>query len=269
MKKFVVVLLLAMTVSGLNALDIKSDGFVPEYAADQATAFRDQFLDKNQGAADITFEFTYIGDNAVLNGNVVPKPGNQWVNATVYERTWAGRNGTIGLDSVKYKQSVKNIDLVASRLNERRKDPAFSDIEKTFFQLATDIDFDYWGAYTIRVKYRDPNQRIAFAAGYAQAVFDAFTSSPLVDSVEIWGGGDNHAWNVINLKDGRKLYADLTWYDCNTLDKEGFVEHVPDRNGAYLTFDIDEFNSCGFAIDNATGKLVAHHFALENAKKLK
>ena len=76
----------------------------------------------------------------------------------------------------------------------------------------------------------------------------------------------DHAWNVIILKDGRKLYCDATWYQGNSIDDEGYVVDIPAQNPVDLTFDIDEFNSLGGAINTATGKLLAVHFAWDDAK---
>jgi hypothetical protein len=43
------------------------------------------------------------------------------------------------------------------------------------------------------------------------------------------------------------------------------VEHR--QNPVDLTFDINEFNSLGGAINTATGKLLAVHFGLNNVKR--
>jgi hypothetical protein len=77
----------------------------------------------------------------------------------------------------------------------------------------------------------------------------------------------NHAWNVIILKNKqRKLYCDATWYQGNNIDDEGYVVDIPDKNPVNLTFNIDEFNSLGGAIDTATGKLLEVHFAWADAR---
>jgi len=119
----------------------------------------------------------------------------------------------------------------------------------------------------IVVKYCNPNIKKAVCGGYSNAVAEAFENHPLVYKIENWSSKrGNHAWNVIILKDGRKLYCDATWYQGNSIDDEGYVVDIPAQNPVDLTFDIDEFNSLGGAINSATGKKIAVHFAWNNAK---
>jgi hypothetical protein len=118
------------------------------------------------------------------------------------------------------------------------------------------------------VKYRVPTVKKTVCEGYADAVSQAFNNHPLVARVETWSSAiGNHAWNVIVLKDGRELYCDTTWYDGNSVDDEGYVVHVPVQDPVNLTFDKNEFNSQGGAINTATGKALAVHFGWADAKK--
>jgi len=45
------------------------------------------------------------------------------------------------------------------------------------------------------------------------------------------------------------------------------VVDIPAQSPVDLTFDIDEFNSLGGAINSATGKKMTVHFAWNDAKK--
>jgi len=42
---------------------------------------------------------------------------------------------------------------------------------------------------------------------------------------------------------------------------------IPEQDPVNLTFDINEFNSLGGAVDNATGRLLAIHFAWPDARQ--
>jgi len=143
----------------------------------------------------------------------------------------------------------------------------FNEIEKIIFKVATDYDYDF-PSIGISARYRNPNVRRAVCEGYAIAVTDALKNHPSVSAVETWTSTvGNHAWNVIVLKDGRRLFCDATWYDGNSIDSEGYVVNIPVRDPVNLTFDINEFNSMGGAINRATGRMVQVRFAWSDARK--
>jgi len=152
-------------------------------------------------------------------------------------------------------------------MDQRRNDSTFNEIEKVVLKVALENQYDFFGAYGITVKYRNPNIKKAKCDGFSNAVSEAFKNHPLVDKVERWGSRTgNHEWNVIVLNDGRKIYCDATWYQGNRIDNEGFVVEIPDQNPVNLTFDINEFNSLGGAVNSATGRLLAVHFAWSDAR---
>jgi hypothetical protein len=242
---------------------------IPGYVLADAIAYRSDFLTKNsEAASNLTFTFFYNDDgDACLEATVTPKGGYTWEKGTWICQWWGGGGGEIGLGDIKYSQTKKNADDAEFRIEERRTDPAFAEIERIVLQLADEYDYDYMGAYGIAVKYREPKGKKAYCDGYSDAVERAFARHPLVDHVEKYAGG-NHAWNIVVLKDGRKIYTDVTWYDGNSIDDEGYVVHVPVRDPVNLTFDLAEFNSLGGAVDRATGRLVKAHFDFNHVSRV-
>jgi|GEM_PF-2067259 len=235
---------------------------VPAYALAEGQRYRDDFLRKNaQSASDLRWRFFYDAEeNACLEVTVTGKAGYTWDTPTWIGMRWSGGGGQVGNGEMNYTLTKKKADAAQYRLEERRKEAAFRELEEIVLGVAQAYDYDFAGAYGQSVKYRRAETRLAVCDGYADAVQRAFAGHPLVASVEKWAG-HKHAWNVVCLKDGRRLYCDATWYDGNSVDEEGFVVEVPQRDPVALTFDVEEFNSLGGAVDTATGKKVAVHFA--------
>jgi hypothetical protein len=239
---------------------------IPRYALEGAEQKKAEFLiDYPESVPDLTYRFFYNEEGQGRLEYTVSSNGTTWHGT----HTWGNSTGSIGNGKINYKSTQKNDDEAEARIEERRKDPAFAEIERIVLQIATDYDYDFYGAYGKVVKYRVPTVKKAVCDGYADAVLQAFNNHPLVERVDKWSSNvGNHAWDVIVLKDGRKLYCDTTWYDSNSIDDEGYVVHVPARNPVDLTFDINEFNSSGGAINTATGKTLAVHFGWGDAKKV-
>jgi hypothetical protein len=243
------------------------DSYVPQYALEEAEQRKADFLRENsQAASDLKYRFFYNEKGeACLEFTVTPRGGYNWPTPTWVGYTWGNTMGSIGNGEIGYSVTKKLQDEAQYRMDERRKDPVFREIEKVVLQIATEYKYDFESAYGIQVKYRNPNVKKAVCEGYSNAVASAFTNHPLVDRVETWAGS-NHAWNTLILKDGRKLYCDATWYDGNSIDDEGYVVDIPDQNPVNLTFDINEFNSQGGAVNTATGNLLQVHFAWPDAQ---
>jgi len=243
-------------------------GYILEYAQ-RAKKLRDDFLrTHSKSASDLQYRFFYNekGD-ACLEFTVIPKAGYTWRTPTWIGCTWSNGMGYIGNGEIKYILTKKLADESRHRMDQRRKDPVFAKIEEVVLQVAKEYQYDFKKAYGISVKYRKPNIKKAACGGYASAVAEAFADHPLLDKVEEWSSSKgNHAWNVLVLKDGRRLYCDVTWYQGNSIDERGYVVDIPVQNPADLTFDLDEFNSLGGAIDKATGKLLEVHFAWGDAE---
>ena len=245
------------------------DNYIPPYAVENAEQYKADFLKEYSNSAEnLTYRFFYNNNGeACLEYTVVPRGRYVWPQSTWIGITWGNRYGSIGISDINYTVTRKMTDEAEYRMEERRKDRTFSEIEKVVLQIANEYDYDF-PHLGISVKYRRPNVKRAYCEGYSGAVANAFRNHPLVSKVETWASViGNHAWNVIVLKDGRKIYCDSTWYDGNRIDDEGYVVNIPERDSVNLTFDISEFNSLGGAINSATGRLMQVHFAWPDAKQ--
>jgi len=243
-------------------------GFIPQYAIDQAEQYKARFLQEySEAASDLTYRFFYNRNGeANLEYTVIPKGRFNWSQTTWIGYTWSNMQGTIGLNEINYTLTKKASDEAEYRMEERRKDPAFSEIERIVLQIANEYDYDF-PAIGINARYRSPNTKRAVCEGFSDAITSAFRNHRLVSRVETWSSViGNHAWNVIVLNDGRKIYCDVTWYDGNHIDEDGFVVNIPDRDPVNLTFDINEFNTLGGAINNATGRVLQVHHAWRDAR---
>jgi len=183
------------------------------------------------------------------------------------KQTWGKIGGVIGNGEIEYTLTRKKADEADQRMEQRRKDTTFAEVEKVIFQIATEYKYDYEKAFGIEVQYRNPNTKKAICDDFANAVIESFKNHPLIERVEKWTSTmGNHAWNVIILKDGRKIYCDATWYQKQGTDSEGYVIETVYKTPMDLTFDIEEFNTLGGAIDTNTGEILKVHFAWEDAK---
>jgi hypothetical protein len=254
----------------VNAPSVSND-YIPRYAFETAEEYRRNFLREHyRSASDLRYRFFYNGNGeACLEYTLTPKGGYTWSNTVWRGHTWGNMTGSIGNNAVTYTLTRRMFDEAQLRMEERRRDPVFREIERIVLQIATDYDYDFGSAYGIRVRYRNPNVRRAVCDGYSDAVLRAFANHPHVLRAEKWSSSiGNHAWNVLVLKDGRRLFVDATWYDGNTIDDEGYVVNIPAQQPTALTFDINEFNSSGGAINNATGRLLETHFAWRDARRM-
>jgi hypothetical protein len=239
-------------------------GYIPNYAFTKAEAYKREFLRKHsESASNLEYRFFYDEDGVGhLEYTVIPGGNYTWPEPTWIGTSWGNPSGYIGNLEINYIQTRQNFDAVQYQLEERRKDPVFASIEDVIYQVALETDYDYMGAYGVSVKYRSGVKRKATCNGYSSAVIAALRNHPQVRRiVKASSSIGNHEWNLIYLKDGRVLYCDSTWYDGNNIDEEGYVVHVPARDGSQLTFDVNEFNSSGGCIDLSTGKALRVHMA--------
>jgi hypothetical protein len=242
--------------------------FIPQYAIDYAEQFKREFLQENSNSAeDLQYRFFYNNrGEACLEFTVIPRGRFTWTPSTWIGYTWGNIYGSIGLNNLNYIITKRLSDEADYRMEERRRDPAFREIERIVLQIATEYDYDF-PSIGVRAMFRNPNTRRAVCEGYSNAVVNAFRNHPLVTRVETWSSViGNHAWNVIVLNDGRRIYCDATWYDGNRIDSEGYVVNIPDRNPVNLTFDISEFNSLGGAINRANSRLLQVRHAWPDAR---
>jgi hypothetical protein len=122
-------------------------------------------------------------------------------------------------------------------------DPAYAEVINFAKQLCREIEYDWAGfdGYRGARPIKTPGKRYAVCDGYADEVMDKALSLNCVKSIEK-RTGPNHAWNVINLVDGRNLYFDLTWFDNETInDKTGKIYQTDDYDWENITFNEDLF----------------------------
>ena len=244
--------------------------YIPKYAVKTAFQYKKDYLQSHsKSVSDIQHRF-YYNENGegCLEFTVKLKAGYTMADPTWVGYTWSNVTGSIGRGEIRYSKTRKLDDTSEYLIAERRKEFVFKEVEKAVMQIAKEYQYDFESAYGLPVKYRNPHIKKAVCGGYANAVAEALKNHSLVAKVENWSSSQgNHAWNVIVLKNKqRRLYCDVTWYQGNSIDDEGYVVDVPAQDPVNLTFDIDEFNSLGGAIDIATGKLLEVHFAWGDAR---
>jgi hypothetical protein len=121
-------------------------------------------------------------------------------------------------------------------------DPAYAEIIAFAKQLCSEIEYDWasFDGYRGPVQ-RTPNKRYAVCEGYAKEVTEKALALPSVQSVERWTA-PGHAWNVLNLVDGRTLYFDLTWFDNEYINEAtGEIYETDDYDWENITFNEDLF----------------------------
>jgi hypothetical protein len=246
------------------------EGFIPKYAQDEVARFTAEFLRENAAAASgLSSRFFYNKQGeACLEYTVRPRGGYTWSKPVWIGFTWSNIRGFHGEGNTDFTLTKQNQDTADYRMEERRKDSVFWEIEQEIFQIALEYDYDFYALDGRAVKYRTPHVKKAVCEGYSVAVAEALQNHARVKEAEIWvSDKGNHAWNVITLHDGRKLYCDATWYDGNSVDDEGYVVHEPVRNPVDLTFDLQEFNTMGGAVNSSSGRPIAVHFGWGDARK--
>ena len=137
-----------------------------------------------------------------------------------------------------------------------KNDSAFAEVVAFAKQLGAEIEYDWanFNAYKGPVKPTS-GKRYASCAGYANEVMEKVLELQSVESVERWISFD-HAWNVLNLTDGRTLYFDLTWFDNESINEEtGEIYETDDYGWENITFDkrLFQFSNVGY------GSRVFHH----------
>jgi hypothetical protein len=143
----------------------------------------------------------------------------------------------------KYKTLKFEYDLKREVEYLMAKDPAYAELINFAQQLCREIEYDWtnFSAYRGAVPIRTPGMRYGVCDDYSNEVMDKAPSLKHVKSVEKWTA-PNHAWNVINLVDGRTLYFDLTWFDNEHINEEtGRIYQTDDYDWENITFNEDLF----------------------------
>jgi transglutaminase/protease-like cytokinesis protein 3 len=154
----------------------------------------------------------------------------------------------------KYRTLKYQYDLKREVEYLMANDPAYAEVINFAKQLCREIEYDwsafsdYHGARPIRT----PGMKYAVCDGYSNEVMEKALSLKCVKSIEKWTG-PNHAWNVINLVDGRTLYFDLTWFDNEHIKEDtGQIYQTDDYDWENITFNEDLFRHSNVGYGSGT-----------------
>jgi hypothetical protein len=236
MKKILLLLLLPQFIL---AQTIVSDEYIPnyirEYVAKQGRKIEYRFSYKKNG--DALLSYGMFGDYIV------------WNQSKTLSTNYAGDKF--------YWMSLKQEAINEQNWKSRMEDPIFAEIEAIIYQIGVDMDYD-WASFNGRkYRYENPNTIKGVCSDFTYETINRLSKHPLLESIELWSS-NSHAWNVLNLKDGRKLYCDTTWYEGNNV-KNGVVLAGCMQVPYNLTFDEAEFNSQGFCTKPGGGYLKIHN----------
>ena len=122
-------------------------------------------------------------------------------------------------------------------------DSAYAEVINFAKQLCSEIEYDWssFDSYKGARPVKSAGMRYAVCSGYSNEVMNKALLLTCIKSVEEWTG-PNHAWNVINLFDDRRLFFDLTWFDNEHINEEtGEIYQTDDYDWENITFDEDLF----------------------------
>jgi hypothetical protein len=242
---------------------IVSDVRIPQWARDAIEKHKTEFLAEHSDSAfDIHYKFSYNNQgDGVIEYRITSSNGHIWGKTNPW--IWSSsKNLTTNYSGDKfYWPSKKQQDLNQYAWEERMKDPVFKSIEAVVYQLGLDFDYD-WNNFSGndkgRVRYENPNTIKAVCDGFADEATKRLLNNKYINYVEKWSYPGHHAWNVLVLKDGRRLYCDSTWYEGNNV-KDGIVPYGCSQEPSQLTFDANEFNSFGYSTTPNGGYLKIHN----------
>ena len=177
-------------------------------------------------------------------------------------QTFGGVTGEIGRGEIRYEVSMRGVHKAQREYEANLRDPPFRAVDGVLRRMSAEIKYDYRSAYGLEVKYRRPPQRLAVCSGYASrtAAYISADEDARRHVARVYVvSGDNHAWNELELRDGRLLFADATWYQGQGVDGEGYLIENPECSAVDITFDRETFETLGGAIDLATKRLLRVH----------
>ncbi|GHV33204.1 hypothetical protein AGMMS4952_24840 [Spirochaetia bacterium] len=228
---------------------------IPQWVVDFVREERNSILSSPYWpTSDVRFQFFYnASGDAVVTYDV--KRNGTWEKFGQL----TNRLSTMYSGDEFYWPTIRQQDLNKLAWLDRMEDPAFKSIEAVVYQIGLDFDYD-WNNYAGNtygvVTYENPTTTKAVCSGFTSETTTRLLANEYVDYIERWTGG-NHAWNVIILKDGRRLYCDSTWYEGNRV-RNGVVPYGCAQEVSQLTFDADEFNSFGYSTAPDGGYLKIH-----------
>lgn len=185
----------------------------------------------------IVFEASYtIAPNYKGAGNVeIWGAGTRYSGSKTIYNTY-GKYAKYHTLRFQWELYQKNQKLMAT-------DPCFSSIIAFSKQLCDEIEYDwsnFSGYHGAPVK-RTPGKRYCVCEGYTDEVMEKILQLDCVVAVQKWSSS-SHAWNVLELADGRILYFDLTWFDNEYIDAQtGIIKQEEDYDWENITFDEELF----------------------------
>jgi hypothetical protein len=178
----------------------------------------------------VVCEASYI----VADGYVGAGTKTSWGAAT-----YGGGNLQSYGQYAKYQTLKFKYDLKREAEYLVENDPVFAEVINFAKQLCHEIEYDWtnFDGYQGAKPIRTPGMNYAVCDGYANEAMDKVLLLNCVKSVEKWTS-PGHAWNVINLADGRTLYFDSTWFDNEHIDAAtGEIFQTDDYGWANITFN--------------------------------
>jgi hypothetical protein len=183
----------------------------------------------------VLFEASYT----IADGYIGAGTRETWGTKAVY----SGGNLQAYGEYAKYQTLKFKYDLKRETEYLIENDSAYAEVIAFAKRLCSEIEYDWtnFDAYRGAVPVRTPGKRYVVCDGYAAEVMDKAVLLTCVKSVERWTG-PAHAWNVLNIVDGRTLYFDLTWFDNESIDeKTGKIYQTDDYGWENVTFNEDLF----------------------------
>lgn len=143
------------------------------------------------------------------------------------------------------------------------EDPCFASIVSFAQRICDEVEYD-WNRLEIYhgapVKHTR-GKKYYVCEDYANEVMNTALQLECVVAVQKWLS-TGHAWNVLELSDGRTLYMDLTWFDNEYIDEQsGDIIQQPDYDWANITFDkhLFKYSNVSYGImefEHAKGQMV-------------
>jgi hypothetical protein len=201
----------------------------------------------------VLFEAAYI----VANGYEGAGNRKVWGQGAAYRGS--GNIYDMYGEYAKYHTLRYNWELKQEVERLLREDSAYAEVIAFAKQLCSEIEYDWasFSGYTGSKVIPTPGLRRHVCDGYANEVMDKVLALKSVRAVQKWSS-PGHAWNVLQLVDGRTLYFDLTWFDNEHINHEtGRVYQTDDYRWENITFDRELFyhSNVGY------GTRVFHHKA--------
>ena len=192
---------------------------------------------KNDGGLILSTIYSY--DRTPAGGNsFYPQVSNavhEWKIAPSYHHHMSENCSLDRYDDIAISQA---------KLNEMKKDPSLKKVYDILLSVAQDMDYDF-NRIGVKAKFVTPTPLMGVCDDYANLLITRLRNADIDGVSDIKKvSGQNHAWVTLNYR-GRTLYLDATWFDKNTIDKNGVVVNTPYKDPRNMTFDNNIFTNHG------------------------